>query len=142
MTHFDHHVIIGTAKEVIAFGMLDVFNPKQLKIVVFDDGDITASSKRINDDFLRKLPSKCQQLYMSSSPRLRGIQGVTEMTFLADSCDIPKAIEHRFVKCSDKYAFVEALSAQVYGIDEDGKMIVFFNVSSKSLIFINYVIET
>lgn len=88
-------------KEVCSFGMLGVFDKQKLKVVVLDDADIVASSKRIKEDLLQRLPSTCQRLYMSSGHKPNHIKNVTEMTLLVDGSPLPRSIDHFFVRCSD-----------------------------------------
>lgn len=54
--------MIGTPREIVSFKLLGLWKANQLKIVIFDDADMTATTELIKSQIIGILPTTCQQL--------------------------------------------------------------------------------
>lgn len=86
-TSMDRHVIIGTPKEVVSFGLLGVFSLTNLKIIVFDDADTVASTQLVK----KIMVANCQKVFISST-HVR-LNNVVTMKFMPNNRLLPENID-------------------------------------------------
>lgn len=131
MVQQDYHIIIGTQKEIVSFQMLGIFKTELLTIVVFDDADMTASTVLVKEKIIMKLPSTCQQVFMSAYGMVsRLTNNLVEMKLLINDSLFPRHIDNYYVECPTDWKFdvIKALSADANKIAKNGKIMVFFTV--------------
>lgn len=126
VTFCDRHIIIGTPNQVVALNLLGVFNSTNLNMIVFDDADITTTSKFVN----QLVQGKCQKVYVTST--YFNAKNATNMKLVADNKILPQGISHYYVKCADfseKLNIINVICELVESMP-DTKMIIFCTVSN------------
>lgn len=131
--HRDYHVLVGTHKEIISFQLLGVFKTDLLKIVVFDDADMTASTVLMKDRIIKRLPSTCQTVFASSTPMIPNLpDNVVEMKlFIGDEVFPHGSIDNYCAEFTNiqKYNVLKALAGAAARDGTCGKIVIFFTVS-------------
>lgn len=123
-TSMDRHVIIGTPKEVVSFGLLGVFSLTNLKIIVFDDADTVASTQLVK----KIMVANCQKVFISST-HVR-LNNVVTMKFMPNNRLLPENIDQFYAKCTtmtEKIQYVKEICRRLQKY-KDGKVIIFSNV--------------
>lgn len=120
----DRHVIIGTPKEVVSFGLLGVFSLTNLKIIVFDDADTVASTQLVK----KIMVAKCQKVFISST-HVR-LNNVVTMKFVPNNRLLPENIDQFYAKCTTMTEKIQYVKEICRGLQKyrDGKVIIFSNV--------------
>lgn len=134
VTHFDHHVLVGTPKELAALRMFCVIDPKKLSMIVFDDATKSATSVYSKEHLLGAAPETCQIIFMSSfkTPTF-DLKNIERIELFKSFQYLPPSVEHFFVNCPNeakKYEFLEFLCAAADRNRIKEKILVFFEVKS------------
>lgn len=131
----DYHVIVGTHREIVAFYLLGLIKTTSLKIAVFDDADITATTNFTKEHIINKLPPSCQKVFTSSFKMVPNLtSNLVELRLLHDDNLFPHSnIDNFYVDCntSQKYEIIKALCSEANKQNNYGKIVIFFTVSFK-----------
>lgn len=110
---------------MVSLFLLGVFQKDKLKMIVFDDADTVATTELIG----KLMVASCQKVYVTSTSF--EVDNAVEMKMLVDEQLLPHKIHHYYAKCpdnNDKIKFIKKLSAQLFQMKSDGKLIIFCNV--------------
>lgn len=104
---------------------MNIIDVSKLKVIVFDDADITATPTLIKTQLITPLPEACQKIFVSETKP--SDINLVEMVLLTNWSNI----DYFYIKSQNKFDTVEKLVKSVG--ESNGQMIIFFNVCSHNI---------
>lgn len=120
---------------IVGSGFIEVFDAKNLSVVVFDDADVVSTHSLLQEHLLRRLTTECQLFFLANcnKPTKIGVKNdVVEECLLIDGSIYPRHIDNFYITCKDIKSKVEAIQTmclKAYEENAFGKILVYFSVS-------------
>lgn len=135
----DSQIIVGTAKELVAFSLMKNFDLSKISMAVFDEADLMCTTNLVENEIIAKLSERCQKVFVSatlnrSSIRVMGLQNPFH---IHEQQKVPDNILHFGIRCEnalEKIKIVEMMCRKIVMSDNWIQAMIFCNVRLKYFI--------